>query len=108
MFCFHIENMFAVIRAHAEQLKFSRNKIILYLITLIMLGGEGDGGGEGDDGEKKKRQTRGGKGAVKAKKKAEPQGVKLATAKRGKKKTVTIVQGLASYGMALYLIVIFF
>lgn len=60
--------------------------------------GEAEAGGDADDGEKKKRQTRGGKGAVKAKKKTEPQGVKLATAKRGKKKTVTIVMGLASYG----------
>jgi hypothetical protein len=36
---------------------------------------------------------------VKAKKKSEPQGIKLGTAKRGKKKMVTIVMGLASYGL---------
>ena len=60
--------------------------------------GEGDGGEGGEDSEKRKRQTRGGKGGVKAKKKAEPVGVSLATAKRGKKKIVTIVMGLGSYG----------
>lgn len=55
-----------------------------------------DEGGEGD--AEKKRQKRGGKGQMKAKKKAEPQGVRLATSKRGKKKMVTIVMGLATYG----------
>lgn len=65
---------------------------------MISSGEEVEGGGEGDEGEKKKRQTRGGKGTVKAKKKAEPQGIKLATSKRGKKKMVTVVMGLASYG----------
>ena len=48
--------------------------------------------------EKKKRQTRGGKGVIKAKKKTEPQGLKLSTATRGKKKRVTIIAGLATYG----------
>ena len=35
---------------------------------------------------------------MKPKKKTEPQGVRLATSKRGKKKMVTIVMGLATYG----------
>ncbi|XP_060561646.1 density-regulated protein homolog isoform X2 [Ruditapes philippinarum] len=68
---------------------------------LVSCKGDGEAGGEGDDGEKKKRQTRGGKGTVKAKKKSEPQGIKLGTAKRGKKKMVTIVMGLASYDIDL-------
>lgn len=69
---------------------------------LVSLKGEGDGeAAGGDEGDKKKRQTRGGKGVVKAKKKAEPVGVSIATAKRGKKKTVTIVMGLGSYDIDL-------
>ena len=56
-----------------------------------------DGSGE----EKRKRQTRGGKGLMKAKKKVEPQGIHMWTASRGKKKKVTIVVGLASYGELL-------
>lgn len=71
-----------------------------------MQGGEGDtekkeeaGGTAGGGGEeKKKRQTRGGKSVMKAKKKLEPQGIKMWTASRGKKKKVTVVVGLASYG----------
>ncbi|KAH3877705.1 hypothetical protein DPMN_001581, partial [Dreissena polymorpha] len=63
--------------------------------------GGGGGGGEADDSEKKKRQTRGGKGTVKAKKKSEPTGIKVGTSKRGKKKTITIVIGLASYDIDL-------
>ncbi|KAH9502375.1 hypothetical protein Btru_075521 [Bulinus truncatus] len=51
--------------------------------------------------EKKKRQTRGGKAIMKAKKKIEPQGVKLWTQTRGKKKKVTIIVGLASYEIDL-------
>ncbi|XP_041350169.1 density-regulated protein homolog [Gigantopelta aegis] len=57
---------------------------------------------KGDDGEeKKKRQTRGGKGMMKAKKKAEPQGIRMWTATRGKKKKVTVITGLASYDIDL-------
>ncbi|CAG2225091.1 DENR [Mytilus edulis] len=56
-------------------------------------------GGEGD--AEKKRQKRGGKGQMKAKKKTEPQGVSIGTAKRGKKKMVTIVMGLATYDIDL-------
>ncbi|KAL8613999.1 hypothetical protein ACOMHN_023234 [Nucella lapillus] len=63
----------------------------------ISKGGRGSRRGE----EKKKRQTRGGKGLMKAKKKVEPQGIRLWTASRGKKKKVTIVVGLASYEIDL-------
>lgn len=59
---------------------------------------EEGGGGEEDDDKKSRRQKRGGKGMIKTKKKAEPQGVKLALSKRGKKKMVTIVMGLGTYG----------
>nr|KAG5690636.1 hypothetical protein BaRGS_018106 [Batillaria attramentaria] len=63
--------------------------------------GEADKKEEGAEGEKKKRQTRGGKGLMKAKKKVEPQGIRMWTASRGKKKKVTIVVGLASYEIDL-------
>lgn len=62
---------------------------------------EGKDDDEGDGDGEKKRQKRGGKGQIKAKKKTEPQGIELATAKRGKKKMVTIVKGLASYDIDL-------
>ncbi|OWF35496.1 density-regulated protein homolog [Mizuhopecten yessoensis] len=59
---------------------------------------------DGEDGEtgdaEKKRQKRGGKGQVKAKKKAEPQGVNLGYIKRGKKKS-TIITGLSTYEIDL-------
>ncbi|CAL1544483.1 unnamed protein product, partial [Lymnaea stagnalis] len=76
----------------------------------VAAAGGGGGGGVEDDGsadtkeegeEKKKRQTRGGKAIMKAKKKIEPQGVKLWTQTRGKKKKVTIIVGLASYEIDL-------
>ena len=73
-------------------------------ITDMPLGPVTEGEGDADkkeDGsgeEKRKRQTRGGKGLMKAKKKVEPQGIRMWTASRGKKKKVTIVVGLASYG----------
>ena len=65
-----------------------------------MTEGEGDADKkeDGSGEEKRKRQTRGGKGLMKAKKKVEPQGIRMWTASRGKKKKVTIVVGLASYG----------
>lgn len=56
-----------------------------------------EGGGE------KKRQTRGGKGIVRAKKKVEKERkICLARESRGKKKYTTVVTGLASYGMHCY------
>lgn len=60
-----------------------------------------------EDEKEKKRQTRGGKGMVKAKKKAAADASKaekavlLSIAPRGKKKSVTVVQGLASFGIDL-------
>ena len=51
------------------------------------------------EGEQKKRQKRGGKGQVKTKKKETgPKGISLSRASRGKKKFVTVVTGLATYG----------
>ena len=81
---------------------------------LTLSGEEAAGGGpevkpiEGDDvddgDKKKKRQTRGGKGVIKTKKKqAEPQRIGLSRASRGKKKFVTVVTGLATYGNLLFL-----
>ena len=58
---------------------------------------------EGDDDDAKKRQKRGGKGMVKAKKKeaeVEKQ-IILSIAPRGKKKSVTVVQGLRTCGIDL-------
>lgn len=56
--------------------------------------------GSGDDkGSEKKRQTRGGKGMPKGKKKAEAQKIVLNKQQRKGNKYVTIVQGLASNGM---------
>lgn len=53
---------------------------------------------EGDGDTDKKRQKRGGKGQIKTKKKSEPKGIRLGTAKRGKKKHITVVIGLGTYG----------
>ena len=56
---------------------------------------DGDGGGE----EEKKRQKRGGKGIMKAKKKEDvPKQVCVFRAPRGKKKSVTVVTGLSTFG----------
>ncbi|XP_029650914.1 density-regulated protein homolog [Octopus sinensis] len=67
-----------------------------------LMAGKGDENlGSEETEEKKKRQTRGGRGVIKAKKKTEPQGLKLSTATRGKKKRVTIVAGLATYDIDL-------
>ena len=49
------------------------------------------------DENDKKKQKRGGRGNVKAKKKAEPAQVKIGRVSRGKKKSVTHITGLASY-----------
>ncbi|KAL1110181.1 hypothetical protein AAG570_008258 [Ranatra chinensis] len=53
-------------------------------------------------GEEKKRQKRGGKGIVKARKKDDgPKQVCLSRAPRGKKKSVTVVTGLNSFNIDL-------
>ncbi|KAK0057229.1 density-regulated protein [Biomphalaria pfeifferi] len=72
--------------------------------TVVVASGEDDGAAaetKEEEGEKKKRQTRGGKAIMKAKKKIEPQGIKMWTQTRGKKKKVTIIVGLASYEIDL-------
>ena len=55
------------------------------------------------DAEEKKRQKRGGKGMVKPKKKEAEQDKKiiLSMAPRGKKKAVTVVQGMRTFGIDL-------
>lgn len=57
---------------------------------------EENAGGE----EEKKRQKRGGKGMLKSKKKEDvPKLVQVSRAPRGKKKSVTVVSGLSTFGM---------
>ena len=52
--------------------------------------------------EEKKRQKRGGKGQMKAKKKQDkPAGIKMYLAPRGKKKYVTVITGLSTYDISL-------
>lgn len=65
-----------------------------------MINSENDGEGEpGVDGEKKKRQTRGGRGVVKVKQKQDVEKrICLSRACRGKRKFVTVITGLATYG----------
>jgi len=64
-----------------------------------------DGGGDeaGGDGDDKKRQTRGGKGMMRAKKKKEagPKKLVITRSQRNKKKYVTIVSGMATFGVDL-------
>merc|ERR1712141_470650 len=59
-------------------------------------------GGDADD-DAKKRQKRGGKGMMKAKKKEEKveKKIVLSIAPRGKKKAVTVVHGLKTFGIDL-------
>lgn len=60
----------------------------------------GEDSGEGSNEEEKKRQKRGGKGMIKAKKKEDlPKQVCLSRAPRGKKKSVTVVTGLHTFGI---------
>jgi translation initiation factor 1 (eIF-1/SUI1) len=59
---------------------------------------DGEGGGGGGE-EEKKRQKRGGKGIMKARKKEDgPKQVYISRAPRGKKKSVTVVTGLSTFG----------
>lgn len=62
---------------------------------------DADGGATDDD---KKRQKRGGKGIMKAKKSKDdgPKKVCVSRAPRGKKKSVTVVTGLSTFGMLWY------
>jgi len=64
-----------------------------------VLDAENDGDEPGADGEKKKRQTRGGRGVVKVKQKQDVEKrICLSRACRGKRKFVTVITGLATYG----------
>ena len=54
-----------------------------------------------DESSDKKKQKRGGKAAVKAKKKVEPGDVKVGRVSRGKKKSVTHITGLMTYEIDL-------
>lgn len=57
-----------------------------------------DEAGDGDDDDKK-RQKRGGKGLMKIKKKEEvTKKITVSRAPRGKKKSVTVVTGLSTFG----------
>lgn len=63
---------------------------------MTILDEEENAGGE----EEKKRQKRGGKGMLKSKKKEDvPKLVQVSRAPRGKKKSVTVVSGLSTFGM---------
>ena len=61
---------------------------------------ENDGDGDSAaDSEKKKRQTRGGRGVVKVKQKQDVEKrICLSRACRGKRKFVTVITGLTTYG----------
>lgn len=69
--------------------------------------GDGDGAGSEDD---KKRQKRGGKGMLKAKKCKDdtPKKVCVSRAPRGKKKSVTVVTGLSTFDIDLKVAAKFF
>ena len=58
-----------------------------------------EGAAEGDE-KKKKRQTRGGKGMIKTKKETaeKERKVVMSRAPRGKKKYITVVTGLGTFG----------
>lgn len=72
----------------------------------------GGGGGGGGEEEEKKRQKRGGKGMIKANKKKDEnekdRKISVSRAPRGKKKSVTVVNGLNSFGVDLKLAAKFF
>ncbi|KAB0793911.1 hypothetical protein PPYR_01147 [Photinus pyralis] len=64
---------------------------------------------EGGGDEEKKRQKRGGKGMMKTKKKDDgPKQVCVSRAPRGKKKSVTVVTGMSSFGIDLKVAAKFF
>ncbi|XP_017770431.1 PREDICTED: density-regulated protein homolog [Nicrophorus vespilloides] len=69
----------------------------------------GDDGADGAGEEEKKRQKRGGKGMIKAKKKEDgPKQVCVSRAPRGKKKSVTVVTGLSTFDIDLKVAAKFF
>ncbi|XKL59433.1 hypothetical protein PGB90_000449 [Kerria lacca] len=66
------------------------------------------GGIDDENSEEKKRQKRGGKGMIKTKKKEGPKQICVSRATRGKKKSVTVVTGLNSFGIDLKIAAKFF
>lgn len=66
----------------------------------VRLADEAAADGDGATDDDKKRQKRGGKGMLKVKKPKEdgPRKVTVSRAPRGKKKSVTVVQGLNTFG----------
>ena len=73
--------------------------MLLYFSLSFLVSDEGEEGAEGEE-KKKKRQTRGGKGMIKTKKEVaeKEKKITLSRAPRGKKKYVTVVTGLGTYG----------
>ncbi|KAK5640961.1 hypothetical protein RI129_009508 [Pyrocoelia pectoralis] len=68
-----------------------------------------DDTGEGGADEEKKRQKRGGKGMMKTKKKDDgPKQICVSRAPRGKKKSVTVVTGMSTFGIDLKVAAKFF
>ena len=75
---------------------------LTYLLSYSSDAENGDGE-VGPDGEKKKRQTRGGRGVVKVKQKQEiEKRITLSRASRGKRKYVTVITGLSTYGQSIF------
>lgn len=84
-----------------EKCKIWMEKNLPNEFSKVKLEGEADTAGATDDD--KKRQTRGGKGMLKAKKTKEggPKKVCVSRAPRGKRKSVTVVTGLSTFGRYL-------
>lgn len=80
-------------------MQYCNNQCKHGLYLQLLVSGPGGGGEE----EKKGRQKRGGKALVKVKKpgKSGPKRICLSRAPRGKKKSVTVITGLASSGIDL-------
>lgn len=67
----------------------------MFFVITTSIDEDDNAGGE----EEKKRQKRGGKGMLKSKKKEDvPKLVQVSRAPRGKKKSVTVVSGLSTFG----------
>lgn len=88
---------------HCEQKFVNSQRTLIYSVNFWNNLGDKDEG-EGGAEEEKKRQKRGGKGIMKAKKKEDgPKLVCISRAPRGKKKSVTVVTGLSTFGISLFL-----
>lgn len=86
--------MFSSVDLDAERCREWLERTLPDLLNQMLASGNG----ADDKGGEKKRQTRGGKGMPKGKKKFEPQKIVLNKQQRKGSKFVTIVQGLASNG----------